>query len=264
MTQRIVQSLPGEGSLVRQYRAESLQGVAILMISRHKPQDETAQCLAHAISDGASLVSSSGMTEVSRHRNWVHARACQTVPTCHDTFVWIDDDQVWLPETLATLVGLCRATDMAVSGVYVSRKDVANPPVQATVLRGLRYSNDYGGVPRLLPCYAGLGFLAVPAWQARGVHADSLAYDETLGDRRATVRQVCSAGVIDGQWHADDASYCRRLWEVALAVDGATGPMLAPLSVGHLTPAGARWPGALSPLWDSEHQLWTLALAFQE
>jgi len=232
--------------------------VAILMISRHKPQDETAQCLAQAISDGASLVSSSGMTEVSRHRNWVHARAVQTVPTCHDTFVWIDDDQVWLPETLAALVGLCRAIDMAVSGVYVSRKDVANPPVQATVLRGLRYSNDYGGVPRLLPCYSGLGFLAVPAWRARWVHDDSLDYDETLGDRRATVRQVCSAGVIDGQWHADDASYCRRLWE------RATGPMLAPLSVGHLTPAGARWPGVLSPIWDSENQLSTLALAFQE
>lgn len=239
--------------------------MAILMISRHKPQDETAQCLAQAISDGASLVSSSGMTEVSRHRNWVHARACQTVPTCHDTFVWIDDDQVWLPETLATLVGLCRAIDMAVSGVYVSRKDVANPPVQATILRN-SYArrledNDYRG---LLPCYSGLGFLAVPAWQARWVHADSLAYDETLGDRRATVRQVCSAGVIEGQWHADDSSYCRRLWEVAQAVDGATGPMLAPLSVGHLTPAGARWPGVLSPIWDSENQLSTLALAFQE
>jgi hypothetical protein len=258
MTQRIVQSLPGEGSLVSQYRAESLQGVAILMISRHKPQDETAQCLAQAISDGASLVSSSGMTEVCRHRNWVHARACQTVPTCHSTFVWIDDDQVWLPETLATLVGLSRAIDGAVSGVYVSRKDVANPPVQATVLRGLRYSNYYRGVPRLLPCYAGLGFLAVPAWRAQWVHDDSLDYDETLGDRRATVRQVCSAGVIDGQWHADDASYCRRLWE------RATGPMLAPLSVGHLTPAGARWPGVLSPIWDSENQLSTLALAFQE
>jgi hypothetical protein len=263
MTRKRVLSLPGEGSLVSQYRAESLLGVAILMISRCKPQDETATCLAQAISDGASLVSSSGMTEVSRHRNWVHAKACHTVPTSHDTFVWIDDDQVWLPETLATLVGLCRAEDMAVSGVYVSRKDVANPPVQATILRN-SYArrlpdNDYLGAPKLLPCYCGLGFLAVPAWRARWFHTESIAYTESLGDRRSTdVRQVCSAGVIDGQWHADDSSYCRRLWDIG------TGPMLAPLSVGHLTPRGARWPEVLSPIWDSENQLSTLALAFQE
>lgn len=266
MTKKIVLSLPGEGSLVRQYRAESLQGAAILMISRCKPQDETAQCLARAISDGASLVSSSGMTEVSRHRNWVHAKACQTVPTCHDTFVWIDDDQVWLPETLATIVGLCRAIDMAVSGVYVSRKNVANPPVQATILRNSyarRLPDNNRGEPKLLPCYCGLGFLAVPAWQARCLHTDSVAYTESLDDRRSTdVRQVCSAGVLDGQWHADDASYCRRLWD--LSTDGATGPMLAPLSVGHLTPDGARWPEVLSPIWDSTSRLSTLALAFQE
>lgn len=205
-----------------------MKNIVLVTSSNREAEKHTRRLWLALQQQGAIFAEQTGSPDVAFARNMALSAACNALRNFpeREAVVMMDDDMIGPPKSIERLVEAALKTGKACSAVYATQS--AHLAATRWRIKG-EVQRDADG--RSL-WFVGLGLIAIPRDLLLAVEArrPSFKYKDKV------LTAFCEAGVIDGEWLAEDYQLSRNLG----------GVRLEPIGFGHIKK---------TPLWPDQETL---------
>lgn len=205
-----------------------MKNTFLVTISNRGATRNTARLWRAICASGAMHLEQTGSPDIAFARNQSLSATCDAFRKYDlaDVALLCDDDMIGPLDSVQKLIDLARETGRPCSVVYAT---------QDAHLAGARWKVD-GVVQRTEAgrtlWLVGMGLVAIPRKCLLETEAKTASYKV----RETVLSEFCTTGAVDGEWIAEDYSFCKRLG----------GVLLQPIGFGHIKQ---------TPLWPDQETL---------